>query len=141
MPIPRLIHPTTVTIEQLDRAATLYDDDAREPIGQAARKAPVVLQAQVLWGGGGAQEDSPDPQEAGIREKSSGYLLFRVVDLAAAAVTLQREDRITSIGILAGLNLYLTEFHPMAYYPDQGGHTLLKCFFEDRAPVKQVGDL
>jgi len=139
--LPNLIHPITVTISPLDRTATVMDPDAREPISsQASYGATVTVQAQIMWGGGGHDKDTPEYQEAGVRKRSGGYILVRFVDISALGYTPKRGDRITSLGAnQTALDLYITESHPMAHYPDQSGPSLLKLFFEDRSPVKQIG--
>lgn len=133
MPIPRLIHPVPVTIEQISKAQTLYDEDAREPIQFAARPVSKTLDGQVKW----QSQFSEKSTRAGTVESASGYVLFRQVDLAAKSLVLQLEDRISRIGT-RDTDVYITSLRPVAHYPDQGGHTLLKVFFNDRQPSKQT---
>jgi len=134
--IPRLIHPVPVTIKQLDRSATVMDDNAGEPIGRAATDAAVILEAQVKWKALG----KPQPEFAGPREKDKVYLLFRHLDLTAATVTIKRGDRFVLIGTRT-VNLYVTYFEDRGHYTDQGGATLLTVWLGDRRPSEQDGDL
>lgn len=131
--IPRLLHPVPVTIEQIDRGETLYDEDAREPIQQAARKVSKTIPGQVKW----FSQFDDKPTRAGTIENASGYVLFRQVDLTAYAVELATEDRFSRIGT-RDTDVYVVSLRPVGHYPDQGGHTMIKAFFKDRQPSKQT---
>lgn len=133
MPIPRLIHPVPVTIEQIDKSATIYDEDAREPIQFAARPVKKTLNGQVKW----QSQFSESNTRAGTIEGASGYVLFRQIDLTAKAIVLQLEDRLSRIGT-RDTDVYITNLRPVGHYPDQGGHTMIKAFFDDRQPSKQT---
>lgn len=133
MPIPRLIHPVPVTIEQISKAATIYDDDAREPIQFAARPVTKKVDGQVKW----QSQFSEQNTRAGTVESASGYVLFRQIDLTAKAIVLQREDRFSRIGT-RDTDVYITSLRPVGHYSDQGGHTMIKAFFDDRQPSKQT---
>jgi len=135
MVMPRLIHPIPVTVERLNTAATVYDDDASEPVRQANRAVSYNLQAQVKW----TTHDGDTPTQAGLQDVESGYLLFRKVDCDAAGYTPTRRDRITRIGTLTSMKLYIVGVKPRGHYPDQGGHSLWQCDFRDRAPVVENG--
>lgn len=132
MPTPNLIHPVVVEIAQSDTSSTLYDDEAREPIGQVARSTAVELPGQVSYGS--SRELSYEL--GGRRENERGYVLFRQVDLDAKSVTLQPNDRITKIGQVEH-DSYITRLEPKGHYPDQAGATLVRAYFADRAPSKQ----
>lgn len=140
---PRLIHPVPVWLRQLDREGTaITDDNLREPVGQARRELkPVKLRAQVKDG----RTDAATAAAIGAVEHSDGYLLFLTADLRAAGVTLQRGDRIVQIGeepnAREDLDYYLLRFQYLGHYPHAGGATLVKAFYEDRAPSRQRGDL
>lgn len=133
MPVPRLIHPVPVTVQQIDTGATIYDDDAREPIQQAARPVSKTLNGQVKW----QSQFSGESTRGGTVEGASGYVLFRQVDLDANALVLQDEDRISRIGT-RDTDVYISQLRPVGHYPDQGGHTMIKAFFGDRQPSKQT---
>lgn len=124
--IPNLIHPIDVTIEQINRAATVYDEDAREPIQAAARSAAVVLPGQPNWNAGKRLE----PTAEGPVDKAQGYMLFRQVDLAAAGIALQINDRLRA----QGRELYIVRLQPMGHY--DGVSKLLRAWFADREPAK-----
>ena len=128
---PRLLHPVPVLLEQIDTSTTLYDEDAREPIQQAAHKTVVELSGQVKYGS--SKEQSYEL--GGIRENERGYVLFRTVDLEAKSVTLQLNDRITKIGNVTH-DSYIVRLEPAMHYPAHG-NTGLKAYFSDRAPSKQ----
>lgn len=129
--IPRLLHPITVVVEKFSSASTVYDEDAYEPVKQASRSESVTLPAQVLWG----TKDGVEPSTLGLQDTDDGYVLFRKLDMDAIGYKPQRRDRITSIGTLTGLKLYITGVRPRGHYPDQGGYSLWQCNFKDRAPV------
>lgn len=130
MVLPNLIHPNTIEVERLEKTATAYDVDAREPVRQGTRKTKVTLPGQVLWG----SHDGTDPTTIGLRDDESGYVLFRKIDMTAVSYRPQRGDRIIRIGDLTGLKLFITNVIPRGHYPDQGGFTLWQCNFTDRAP-------
>ena len=67
---------------------------------------------------------------------STGYVVFRYIDLNAREITLQLDDRFVSLGGV-DCDLYIVSFRPMGHYPDQGGPTLLKALFDDRQPMRQ----
>jgi hypothetical protein len=139
---PELIHPVPVTLELLNRAAMAFDADAREGLHGARSTAAdvVTVEAQIRW----EVKDDPMPEQVGMRQRSRGYILVRNEDLREQAVVLKRGDRIVQIGEdenALSVDLYLTGQEPIAHYPDQLGATLLKWHFEDRHPVRQVGDL
>ena len=133
MPLPRLLHPVDIHVEKIDRAATAYDHDAREPIVQAARKTIVVVPGQVNWG----TQKGLEPSKAGPREGASGYVLFRHTDLTVAGLTLEDNDRFAKLGNV-DTDLYVDRLEHTAHYGDQGGPTLVKAYFSDRAPAKQT---
>lgn len=131
MPIPNLIHQVEVEIQQLNTSTTTYDHDAREPVQFASRNATVTCPGQVKWGASMAASHT----RGGAGEDADGYVLFRNVDLADRSITLKREDRIVSIGGVA-CNVYIKRLRPTGHYPDIGGPTMVKAFFEDRQPSR-----
>ncbi len=133
MTLPRLLHPVDISIEKIDRAATVYDPDAREPIFQASRKTIVVVPGQVNWG----TQLGLESTKAGPREGAAGYVLFRRVDLDAASITLEDNDRFARLGNV-DCDLYVDRLEHEGHYPDHGGPTLVKAYFSDRQPAKQT---
>lgn len=129
-PYPRLLHPVPVLIEQIDTGATVYDEDAREPVQQAARKVVVTVPGQASYGSAA----SLTPGAGGIREDEDGYVTFRQRDLDARSVALAVNDRFTSIGGV-GHDAYVTRLQPMGHYPEFG-NTLVRAYFADRQPAK-----
>lgn len=139
---PNLVHPIQVTVERFNRDGMIMDGDAREPIhgARAAAADVVTLPAQVKWD----EKDDPEPQEGGVRSNSSGYILCRFVDLdlyLGAGQRFKRGDRITTMGVTTGLDLYITGNKPMGHYPDQRGAGLIRYNFADRKPKQQRGNL
>jgi hypothetical protein len=132
MTIPNLIHPVPIKIEQLDTGATYYDEDAREPIQFAARKTLKTVEGQVKWG---AQKDDSDSKMGSILG-ARGYVLFRRIDLAAQSIELADGDRFTEIGGIS-TDVYISRLEWTGHYPDEAGPTMVKAYFEDRAPAKQ----
>lgn len=133
MAIPNLIHPVPIVIRQIDESETIYDDDMREPVQQTVRGASVTVNGQVKWG----MEKSFTSTARGAEEGSDGYVLFRYVDLAAAGITLKREDRFLKLGNV-DVDVYVKALRPEGHYSDQGGPTLVKAFFADRQPSRQT---
>lgn len=139
MPIPNLIHPVPIVIEQIDKtrqednagAGSWFDDDFREPVQQAARAATVTVVGQPRWGDAqklGASRSGPESE-------ANGYVLFRYVDLEGKSIELQQNDRFLKIGKL-NTNVYIVSLRPEGHYDDIGGATLVKAFFKDRQPAK-----
>lgn len=145
--IPNLIHPVPVTIQRMERAVTIVDPVAREPVRQVWRNdsgpgtgASLSLEAQVNWNDGHIAKPTFPP--GGAEEEWKGYLLFRVVDLVAAGVATEESDGTLTVSIARGdrivrigrrvVDLYVLYFRDVAAYPDQGGATLLEIRFNDR---------
>lgn len=130
---PRLIHPVPVTIEQIKTGSTVYDDDMREPVQQAARASTAVVPGQIAWGADrNYQGAAQGPQEA-----SDGYVTFRYADLKAQGVELRREDRFARFGCQE-VDVYVVKVQPLGHYADQGGASLVRAYFSDRQPSKQT---
>jgi hypothetical protein len=129
MPIPNLIHPIDVKLEQIDKASTFYDEDAREEIQIVNRASTVTLKGQVKWD----FEMSLSAHKGGAGEDASGYVLFRFVDLDALSIEIKRGDRFVEFGGREA-NVYVIRTQPTATYDDVNGATLLKAFFSDRQP-------
>lgn len=133
--LPRLLHPIPVVIERLDTDNTIYDENAREPIGLAARKTSVTIDAQISY------DSSQIVSEFyGNTIKTNGYLIFRRVDLESANIMPVLEDKIVKLGTgdaAVTTALYIVGIDYRAHYPDQGGWTLLKCWYSDKQPSKQ----
>ena len=133
MVLPNLIHPINITIEQWSEPETIYDDDFREPIQQAARAETKVVKGQPNWD----LQSSANTTKGGIESEAAGYVLFRYIDLNAAGVTLKQQDRITKMGHI-DTDVYIIGLRPTGHYPDQDGAALVKAFFTDRAPSRGV---
>jgi len=159
MPIPRLIHPIRVTFEQIDRDSSFFDDHAREPVRQAVRKgsAPntgdqITIRGQVSFYFAGAKLDYPEWLREGVLERTTGYVVFRFIDMKRADlldvdattgkftdVKIKRGDRIVYLE-RRPVNLFVTGFKDFAHYPKLG-QTMIQVNFDDRHPSSQQGDL
>lgn len=140
--IPNLIHPVRVKVKRLVRDELVMDLDAREPYHgrRTTTSSEVTIDAQIKW----RARDDLVPQMAGVVERSIGYILVRLIDMDAAmgtGVRFKRGDQIVEMGVLSGLDLYIVREEPIAHWHDQGGTTLIKYHFEDRAPVQQVVEI
>ncbi len=117
---PKLIHPVEVAICRVDRTATQFDPDFREPIGEIKYEStPVTVKAQVKYDRFEALNMVP----GGDSPQTSGYLLIE----AEPPGGLNKGDKIISI---AGISteLYVTEKRPGVHY---GGRArMLKILFE-----------
>lgn len=134
MAIPKLIHPCNISIGRIDRSVTLYDEDAREPLQQAARLVSVTVPGQVSW----ADTLRMETGKGGVIYNAQGYVLFRKADLDSAGFAVQINDRISKMGHVE-TDVYVERLEWVGHYPDQNGPTLLKAYFSDRLPSKQVG--
>jgi hypothetical protein len=133
MPIPNLLHPVPVKIRQLSRSTTVYDDDAREPIQIVGRTSELTVQGQVRW----YEQYRQEPTLVGVVEGASGYVLFRLADLEAQSVVLQRQDQFVQIGSRE-TDVYVVALEWVGHYADQGGPTMVKAHFADRQPARQT---
>ncbi len=133
MVLPNLLHPVPISIQVITPSATIMDEDMREPVQQSARAATVVVDGQVKWG----LDQAFTSMRRGPAEESDGYVLFRLVDLAAVTppVTIKREDRFIRLGNI-DVDVYVTALRYEGHYTDQGGATLVKAFFKDRQPSR-----
>jgi len=129
--LPNLIHPIWITIQRADKTATVYDEDAREPIRSVVREE-VTIQAQIVY----RQVADPRFESYGLTEDARGYLLFRFSDLEARSYTPARGDMITALGHRA-TKLFLLQHADAAHYPDQDGASLVRWFWGDRRPSAQ----
>lgn len=133
MTIPNLLHPVPCRIEQLDAAETIFDEDMRAPVQQAAREVVVQVQGQISW----ESEMKFEPSSGGPKERADGYVLFRFIDLNALSITLRQGDRFVKLGNIE-TDLYLAALEPTGHWPDQGGATMVKAHFTDRQPSRQT---
>jgi hypothetical protein len=116
-----------VVIDQIDPDATVWDEQAREPVRQTKTKR-ITVNAQVKW----FQMDDPKAMEAGVHLGARGYLLFSTYELREAGISINRQDRVIKIGYMDVEDTYIRGFAPMGHYPDQNGAGLLKAYFGDK---------
>ena len=148
---PTLIHPVPVHLQQAVRSATKMDPVAREPVHQMWKTGQgpglgdaVVLEAQVSWNTAENFRGRSELRPGGVDEESQGYFLVRYADLLAAGIATMNSDGTISPGIARGdrivrigtttVTLYVNYFRDVAFYPEEGGATLLEVRFTDRAP-------
>lgn len=142
MPIPNLLHPVPVLIQQIDKTdqdtaggdGTWFDDDFREPVQHVADDpaGAVQVNGQVKWG----MDEQLRTTLSGALAEADGYVLFRYVDLEAESIILKQNDRLIRIGKI-DTDVYLVGLRPEGHYTDVGGATLVKAFFKDRQPSRQ----
>lgn len=90
---PRLRNPVDVTIEVLDRSATVHDDLADEPFHPVARSSTVTVRAQVEEFTANTREPGPGGSEV----PAVALVTFRRRDLLDAGYTPNDGDRVTTI--------------------------------------------
>jgi hypothetical protein len=133
VPIPNLLHPIPVQLRKSDKEFTAaFDENFREPVGQVRRKQrPIDLRAQIK----STKIDVAVATEGGVQLESDGYLLFLYPDLVKAGVTIEQGDRIIKIGFgdsARDVDYYVIRATPRGHYPEYGGPTMLKAYFQDR---------
>lgn len=138
MPRPKrakLIHPIPVTLEEIDKSNTDYNENANEPVRRASRNTAVNLFAQVTW----HREMNPKFRTETVWEEAAGYLLFEIKDLKKNSLVdengntgIKRGTKITKIGNDINLKLYVVKVTPMGHYPEPGGSTIIRVYFQDR---------
>lgn len=159
--VPNLIHPVEAEFELMDRADSVFDEYAREPVGQVVRdgESPntpssgsrVTIRAQISFYFSGAKQDYPMYERGGTNEVTDMYISVRYVDLLKAGLIskdtngnyvnflIKRGDRMIRYG-KTYCDLYVAGFKPFGFYPKHG-QTMLQINFTDRHPGYQEGDL
>lgn len=136
MVLPRLIHPLPTEVRSVNRNATIQDDGYNEPV-QVVEYDPIfTVPGQWKW----LSDKELRTQDIGAVDYSTGYVLFRFVDLRALGKEIKTGDRIVAYGTGAArtpLDVYVTKLRYEGHYPDQHGPALVKAFFNDRAPERQ----
>ena len=133
----RLLHPTAVEVEKLQRTVAPMDPDYREPTQQAVRGPRITCPGQVQWG----MDERLRATLTGAEQESEGYILFRRRDLRAVGlIEIEQGDRFTSLGSgpnKVDVDLYVVGLRYQVHYPDSRGAQMVKAFFKDRFPSKQ----
>lgn len=124
---PSLIQPAIVKIARLDRSATEWDPDFKEPIGTVRYSSPIEMKAQVKYELAGQREMSA----AGESPRTLGHLTMtrEAFDMAGG---FEKGDKIVEIGGLS-VEAYITEIRPAGHY--HGKATLIILMFESRREV------
>lgn len=129
MPGVRLLFPCDVVISPANRAGTIVDTRAREPVLQVARSADVTLPAQIEMTEAGRLELSA----GGDTPRSVGYLVVLVDDCVARSYTPARGDKVKTLPGQSG-TLYVASVTPHAH--KGGRNQTWHLGLEDRNPVK-----
>jgi len=111
------------------------DDDAREPVGKVVRDAEIVLPGQVYW-----QDETFQSSREGLVAKTLGYILLRRYDLDIAGTDIYEGDEIVKFGLYQAeldRTFFIYRLRYRGHYPDMHGHTLIKAWFTDKAPVRR----
>jgi len=116
MPVPNLLHPVPIQVQQLDTSETYQDDDYREPVQQAAHGETKTVQGQVLW----SMKEALSVRLGGVEMQATGYVLFRYVDLSDQSIVLAVNDRLIKLGTLE-VDVYVIKLQPMGHNSDVGG--------------------
>lgn len=126
----RLLFPCWVTVSPISKSTTRWNSAAREPVLQVARAADdVQVRAQVEF----ITRRNPDTSpKTGVSEKTSGYLVVLVDEIATIPYAPKRGDKITAIPGEDGV-FYVTYVTPHAH--KGGRNRTLHLGFEDRQPV------
>lgn len=138
MPTPRLLHRVAVKLRKKDAKFTpIVDHNLREPVGQVRRKQrPLELSAQHAI----KREDLAVPAPGGRQLHSDGSLLFLTSELRRARVTLEDGDLIIELGSgdnARTVDFYILRLQYLGHYPEHGGPTMVKAFYEDRQPSRR----
>lgn len=110
MGFPIRYNPVWVEIKQLNKSATQWDPDYKEPIGgQHAYDTTIRVKAQVNLGSKQFYERMRT--ERGETTPSSGHLVFKKEYWDAQGLTIKKGDRITKIAEHA-CDFEITEVRP-----------------------------
>jgi hypothetical protein len=132
LPLPNLIHPVPVVIQNRNDAKTYVDDDYREPVQQSARLSNKTVPGQIKW----FSDEELRAGHGGVSSEADGYVLFRRVDLESQGVTLALNDRFIKLGSV-DVDLYIVSFRHEGHWQEFGGPTLIKANFRAREPSRQ----
>jgi len=128
--LDQLIQPVWVTIESLAATDREWDENSRDALHGSLAPTVVTIQAQIVWG----DRNDPRATVGGAREESRGYIVISISEESQSGTTLKRGDRITAMGTLTGLDLYLTESEPFGHW-SSGGPRFKAWRFTDRQPT------
>ena len=116
---PRLVRPVWIYIAPRDTAATMYDEYAREPIGNKTEySAAFRIRAQIRF------QDSDTPDYKNDEDNSRLSIMLRYKDIEKLSYTPSRGDKVTKIGRQI-TNVFMDAFEPCGHYADKGGSTLM----------------
>lgn len=137
MPSINLHHPIWITVEPLDKAATVADSNAREAIQIIGRKPTLRILAQIEYREYASHGTSAEYDRGGLKEDEEGYILIRTVDRKSLGWEPQIGDKIAERGTDGGAPdsspVYVVRLKPTMHYPIIGPLGL-KLYFSDRGP-------
>lgn len=137
MVLPRLLHPIPTEIQSRAPATVSQDQGYREPVQTIGRSATFTILGQWKW----FSSRELRMNKSGAEEGEDGYVLLRMIDLAAQSKKIARGDRIVGYGAGRGrvdLDVEVVKLRYEGHYPDQVGPALVKAFFSDRQPSRQT---
>ena len=132
MPTARLLRPSSLTVEGIDKANTVYDELSREPIGNPAR-VNYTINAQRS----NVHREVPSYIQQGVDEQIRGWFTILTADYEALGYTPRRGDRITQFGDWS-TELYVVNTEPMGHWDE--GPDLLRLYYADRRPAAAAPD-
>jgi len=128
---PRLIHPVDVKVipKGTNKGVSQHSGDDVVVGRKKGTDLTVKLSGQPRWyTKDKLRRDEPTPTEG-----STGYILFRVIDLEKNGYTFKHGDNFVEIGGVVQ-NLFVLGTRPMGHY--KGKARLLAVDFKDRQPVE-----
>lgn len=132
---PRLIGPELLTIQPIDRSATVVDELAGEYVGSLARSAPVQIRAQVDE----LRDNERMARQGGAEVRVLWTCTFRRVDLEAAGYLPRNGDLVTERAQRDGSGARSVALY-VANAVDSGeilsGRSLVEVDLTDQAPAR-----
>lgn len=127
---PNLLFAVRITVEAINVASTVYDNDERIVV-RSPQRTTYRFMAQVRF----RSLSEPSYMAAGIEEDVEGWLTVRPVDLARINYVPKNGDRIVAIGSDTSGEYYIRHQQNMGHYTSLNGHGLQRLYFEDRRPA------
>lgn len=131
MAVPKLYNPAIVVLEKTVKATaggTQMDHLRREPKNFVARGLTYSFQGQIVLGNP-VSGTKPVMYAAGVDDELMGYFICRTSDLSGLGLTIERGDKITTLGGKPVVFYVLTVTYHSHY---NGSFSLAKVTFSDR---------
>jgi len=126
--IPNKINFVDITLQKNQTATQHHDDVFMERTRSPKLSAAYMISGLPVY----FSADSPQIENFGVSLNTTGYFVFRIIDLEAAGIDVEFRDKVTKIGLI-DVEVWINEVRPTAHYAAQGGATLKMAFFQDRA--------